>query len=60
MPELYSARTILKVLRKAGFQKVSQRGSHVKLLMLKGGKKLTTIVPNHKIVASGTFGSILR
>jgi predicted RNA binding protein YcfA (HicA-like mRNA interferase family) len=60
MPDLYSAKTILKVLKKAGFEKVSQKGSHIKLRGFRGGKSLTVIVPNHKIIAKGTFSSILR
>ncbi len=60
MPDLYSAKSILKVLSKAGFKKVSQKGSHIKLRGISEGKILTVIVPNHKTVAKGTFSSILR
>lgn len=60
MPKLYSAKNILKALRKAGFEKVSQKGSHIKLRGIRDGKLLTVIVPNHKMIAKGTFGSILR
>ena len=60
MPRLYSAKTILTALKRAGFQQVSQRGSHIKLLKRVGDKSYTVIVPNHKEVAIGTFGSILN
>jgi predicted RNA binding protein YcfA (HicA-like mRNA interferase family) len=60
MPKIYSAKIILKVLKKAGFVEVSQKGSHIKLKGLRHGKILTVIVPNHKEIAKGTFFSILK
>lgn len=60
MPKLYSAREIISVLTRAGFQTISQKGSHIKLRGLRKGKIVTPIIPNHKIVARGTFSSILR
>lgn len=60
MPKLYSARIIIKTLQKAGFEKVSQKGSHIKLRGLREGKLHTVIVPNHKEIAKGTFSSILN
>jgi predicted RNA binding protein YcfA (HicA-like mRNA interferase family) len=44
------------VLAKAGFAKVAQRGSHVKLRR----DDRTVIVPLHDTLASGTLRSILR
>ena len=60
MPKLYSARIIISAFERAGFEFVSQRGSHVKLQKVQGKKTLTLIVPQHKEVAMGTFFSILR
>ncbi len=60
MPKLYGARQILTALQKAGFIIVSQKGSHIKLRGVKGGKLQTVIVPNHKEVAKGTLSSILN
>ena len=60
MPKLYSDKEVLKVLNKAGFKKVSQRGSHIKLRGIRDGRILTGIVPEHKTIARGTFSSILR
>ena len=48
---------MLAALRRAGFEQVSQRGSHVKLRNSGGG---TAIVPNHAEIARGTMRSILR
>ncbi len=59
MPKLYSAREVLKALKRAGFTIVSQEGSHIKLRGIREGKLQTVIVPNHKEVARGTFSSIL-
>lgn len=60
MPKLYSAKQIIRALQKAKFQKVSQKGSHIKLRGLRDGRLLTVIVPDHKVIAKGTFASILR
>jgi len=60
MPKLYSAKEIIKALKRAGFMVISQRGSHIKLRGLHNSKMQTTIVPNHKTVAIGTFSSILK
>ena len=60
MPKAYSAKKILKTLHKAGFIKISQKGSHIKLRGIRDKKIVTVIVPNHKIVAIGTLKSILK
>jgi predicted RNA binding protein YcfA (HicA-like mRNA interferase family) len=60
MPKLYSARVIISALERAGFSVVSQKGSHIKLTKKEKEKVYTVIVPFHKEVAIGTFGSILR
>ncbi len=60
MPKLYSAKQVIKALQKAGFVKISQKGSHIKLRGLREGRLLTVIVPNHKVIAKGTLTSILR
>lgn len=43
-------------LRKAGFEEISQRGSHVKLR----SADATVIVPLHRELAPGTLRSVLR
>ena len=60
MSKAYSARTVLKVLQKLGFVVVSQKGSHIKLKGIRYGRLLIVIVPNHKVLAKGTFISILK
>jgi len=59
---LLPAREIIKALHKAGFEEVSQRGSHRKLRSgsVMGGAVRTVIVPMHDEVARGTLRSILE
>jgi predicted RNA binding protein YcfA (HicA-like mRNA interferase family) len=47
----------IRALQRAGFQRVSQRGSHVKLRE-PGGR--TAIVPLHRELAPGTLQSVLK
>jgi predicted RNA binding protein YcfA (HicA-like mRNA interferase family) len=49
--------TVLRALATAGFEQVSQKGSHVKVRNAQGR---TAIVPCHREVAVGTLRSILR
>jgi predicted RNA binding protein YcfA (HicA-like mRNA interferase family) len=51
-------RDVLGKLHRAGFLKVSQRGSHIKLRSTDGAK--IVIVPPHAEIAVGTMRSILR
>jgi len=60
MPKLYSARKVLSALKRAGFEIISQRGSHIKLSRQTKDKVYIAIVPNHKEIAVGTFNSILK
>jgi predicted RNA binding protein YcfA (HicA-like mRNA interferase family) len=52
-----SGQDVVAALRKAGFEQISQRGSHVKLRNSDG---LTAIVPLHRELAPGTLRSVLR
>jgi predicted RNA binding protein YcfA (HicA-like mRNA interferase family) len=51
-------REVVRKLEKAGFRKVSQRGSHMKFESSDGSR--TAIVPAHSEIAVGTLRSILR
>ena len=60
MAKTYSGKQIFNILcRKFGFSFVSQKGSHVKLRKMSGGKTITTIVPLHKELAVGTLKGVL-
>lgn len=54
-----SPEDIIKVLKKLGFYKVSQKGSHAKFRK-DGNPKRTVIIPMHYEVARGTLQSILE
>ena len=58
MPKLpaLSGREVVRGLRRLGFERIGQRGSHTKLR--KG--QLTVIVPDHREVRRGTLSSILK
>ena len=55
-----SYREIKRKLEAAGFEVISQKGSHVKFAKDTPEGKKTTIVPCYKEVTIGTIGSILR
>ena len=60
MAKTYSGKEVIKILcRKFGFSFVSQKGSHVKLRKTSGGKTITTIVPLHRELATGTLKGVL-
>ena len=56
LPQLSGAE-VVRALGRAGFEQVSQRGSHVKLRHPDGRM---VIVPLHRELAPGTLRSILR
>ena len=51
---------MIKTFQRAGFVKVSQKGSHIKMKGLQKGSIRTVIIPDHKEIARGTFKSILK
>ena len=57
MPKIpnVSGKQTIKVLKKIGFLKYSQKGSHIKLLRIKNKKREIVIVPNHKVIKRGTL-----
>ncbi|MBI2029021.1 type II toxin-antitoxin system HicA family toxin [Candidatus Gottesmanbacteria bacterium] len=57
MPKLpqVSGKDVVKALEKIGFNKVSQKGSHIKLQRVKGNLTQIVIVPNHKTLKKGTL-----
>ena len=49
---------VIKVMKKMGFEKCSQKGSHAKYINYESGKIF--IIPIHSEVAKGTLKSILE
>lgn len=60
MPRLYSSREVITGLERAGFEFISQRGSHLKYRKV-GSPTRTVIVPaGRNEIPRGTFRSIVR
>lgn len=61
MPKkIFSGKDVIAILVKDfDFNVISQKGSHVKLAKYTINKKITTIVPLHKELATGTLKGIL-
>jgi len=57
MSKLPSAQLIIKVLRRHGFELVSQRGSHQKF---RKGERIVIVPAERKEMPIGTFRSIMR
>ncbi len=59
MPRLpqVSGKVTIKALQRIGFQVISQKGSHVKLVRKIGNVTQKVIVPNHKQIKKGTLRS---
>jgi len=60
VPKFYSARDTVNAFVRAGFVKVSQKGSHIKLKGIRDKKLSVVIIPNQKEIPIGTFSSILK
>lgn len=57
MPKLpqVSGKGVIKALKQIGFQNISQKGSHVKLIRKVNNQTQTITVPMHKILKKGTL-----
>ena len=55
-----SGSDLIKILSKAGFQFVRQKGSHIILVKFTESKKRAVVVPNHKEIDRGTLSEIIR
>lgn len=57
MPKLpqVSGRETVKALKKIGFEKFSQKGTHIKLQRKKADYTQIVIVPDHKVIKKGTL-----
>ena len=62
MPKLrrLAGRDVLTILQGFGFQQVSQRGSHVKLVREVTGSRQVLTVPLHTELDPGTLRAIIR
>ncbi len=62
MPRLrkLSGEEVLQILSDFGFERFSQRGSHIKVRRLIAGQAQTLTVPKHREIDRGTLQAILR
>ena len=62
MPRLpsISGRDLVRALKRAGFEEVRQRGSHVALRKRTPARTYKVIVPLHSSLARGTLFDILK
>jgi len=61
MKRSISGKETIKILTKYfDFEITGQKGSHIKLSRFELGRKITTVVPNHKELAYGTLKGVLR
>lgn len=51
---------MIKILESFNFEKVGQKGSHVKLRRVIGGRRQTLTIPNHDELDKGTLGAIFN
>ncbi|OIP75971.1 MAG: hypothetical protein AUK07_00500 [Parcubacteria group bacterium CG2_30_36_21] len=58
MSKTFSAKDVLKALRRLGYYVDHQRGSHIFLHNLEKNKSV--IIPNHKELKKGTLNNILK
>ena len=58
IPRNINAKTLIKALRKYGYEETRQVGSHIRLTSEKNGVHKITI-PNHKPIKVGTLSAIL-
>jgi len=62
MPKLpsVSGERVVRALKRAGFEELRQRGSHVSLEKRIGDQVFKTVVPMHSDLAKGTLSDILK
>ena len=58
--KLLSGNKIVTTLKKMGFEKARQKGSHFVMKKITPDVSIGCVVPMHKEVAKGTLSSILR
>jgi len=62
MPKLRSLSSIeiLSILQSFGFEKNSQKGSHIKMVRQTSLRKEILIIPNHKSLSRGTIKALFN
>jgi len=62
MPKLpiVSAKQLLKVCHKLGYQIIRQKGSHIRLKHFHNPERQPLTVPDHRVIGKGLLRKILR
>lgn len=55
-----SGKEVVRLLKKAGYRPIRQRGSHMVAQKIDGGMTKTVVVPMHNELAKGTLRAIIR
>ena len=55
-----SGERLVRALKRAGFEVLRQKGSHVSMEKRTGEKVFRTVVPQHSTLAKGTLSDILK
>ncbi len=55
-----SGKEVIKIFEKFGFKKVSQKGSHVKLVRISKEHKEILVIPLHRELDKGTLRAIYK
>ncbi len=55
-----SGERLVRALKRAGFEVLRQKGSHVSMEKRAGEKVFRTVVPQHSTLAKGTLSDILK
>lgn len=55
-----SGQAVCAILKKAGFTKIRQWGSHIIMQKEEDGSTMTVPVPDHRELKPGTLSSIIR
>jgi predicted RNA binding protein YcfA (HicA-like mRNA interferase family) len=62
MPKMkvLSGKDVVRFLERHGFLVVSQKGSHIRMISRSDQRKVTVVVPNHKVLKRGMQHQIMK
>jgi predicted RNA binding protein YcfA (HicA-like mRNA interferase family) len=60
LPRNLDSNDFIKILKHLNYNKVHQKGSHIKFSKIINGSKQSITIPNHKPLKVGTLSSIIK
>lgn len=60
IPRDITAEYLIKALKKLGYQVTRQKGSHIRLTVVKNSEEQHLTIPNHSPIKIGTLNNILK